>query len=266
MKLISLPRHLGIRLLLAGRLIHGDLEAEVLSIANDPKSLICAEIVFTDRAAFFQPIMERSIRTAWLIALAVLAAGIGWFAAWRAFVRQQQLAAMKDNFVSAVSHELKAPIAAIGLMAEELGAGSQKRAAAELMRPPAAEHGIEIQVQAPPAGELCATVDARAIGRAVVNLLDNAIKYAPPGKAIILTAVEGRITVTDEGVPIPASEREQIFERFYRSGSELTRETKGVGIGLSLVSHIARAHSGKAWVESDKSGNRFILSIANLEQ
>jgi signal transduction histidine kinase len=240
----------------------------------------------------------------------VLAAGIGWFAAWRAFVRQRQLATMKDNFVSAVSHELKAPIAAIGLMAEELGAGSEKRidytrliagecarlgslvenvldyariesgsdefnfeeadigelvrAAAELMRSPAAEHGIDIRVESPPAGELCATVDARAIGRAVVNLLDNAIKYAPPEKLITLTAAEDRITITDKGNPIPAAEREQIFARFYRSGCELTRETKGVGIGLSLVSHIAKSHSGKAWVESDKTGNCFILQIGEM--
>ena len=312
LKNLTLPRHLGIRLSLAGRLIHGDPKAEVLSMANDPKSLVRAEIVFSDRAAFFQPIRQRSLRTAWLIALAVLAAGIGWFAAWRAFVRQRQLAAMKDNFVSAVSHELKAPIASIGLMAEELGAGSKKRAdytrliagecarlgslvenvldyariesgndelnfeeadlgelvraAAELMRPPAAERGIEIQVKAPMVGKLCANIDARAIGRAVVNLLDNAIKYAPPNESIILTVTENLIAVTDQGTPIPASERRQIFERFYRSGSELTRETKGVGIGLSLVRHIANAHGGKAWVESDKSGNRFILSIADLDQ
>lgn len=307
LKPISLPRHLGIRLTLGDRLVFGDPEAEVLSMANDPMSKVRAEIVFTDRDAFFKPIRQRSVRTAWLIAFAVLAAGIGWFAAWRAFVRQRQLVAMKDNFVSAVSHELKAPIAAIGLMAEELGAGSEKRveytrliagecarlgslvenvldyariesgsdefnfeeadlgelvrAAAELMRPPAAERGIEIQVQAPPAGEHCAIVDARAIGRAVVNLLDNAIKYAPSEKSITLTAGGDCISVADKGIPIPASERRQIFERFYRSGSELTRETKGVGIGLSLVSHIAKAHSGKAWVESDKTGNRFILQI-----
>lgn len=292
LKLISLPRHLGIRLSLAERLIHGDPEAEVLSIANDPESQVRAEIVFIDRDAFFQPVRQRSVRTAWLIALAVLAAGIGWLAAWRAFVRQQQLAAMKDNFVSAVSHELKAPIAAIGLMAEELGAGSQKRAdytrliagecarlgslvenvldyarlesgknefhfeeadlgelvraAADLMRPSAAERGIEIQVQAPTTEQLCTTIDARAIGRAVVNLLDNAIKYAPSKKPLILTATEKDITVSDQGTAIPAAERNQIFERFYRSGSELTRETKGVGIGLSLVRHIAEAHGGNA--------------------
>ena len=309
---ISLPRHLAIRLSLDERLVYGDPLAEALAISNDAKSKVRAEIVFTDRDSFFQPVKQRSIRTAWFISFAVLAAGVGWFAAWRAFVRQRQLAAMKDNFVSAVSHELKAPIASIGLMAEEMGAGSKKRldysrliagecarlgslvenvldyahiesgndefnfeeadlgelvrAAAELMGPPAAEQGIEIQVDAPPAGALCATVDARAIGRAVVNLLDNAIKYAPPNEPIILTATKNHITVADKGTPIPSAERRQIFERFYRSGSELTRESKGVGIGLSLVRHIAHAHGGKAWVESQKTGNRFILSIADLDQ
>lgn len=306
---ISIPRHLGIRLKLGGRLVFGDPAAEVLSMVNDSESEVRAEIVFIDREAFFQPIRQRSNRTAWIIAFAVLAAGIGWFAAWRAFIRQRQLSAMKDNFVSAVSHELKAPIASIGLMAEELGAGSSKRldysrliageckrlgslvenvldyariesgseeftfedadlgelvrAIADLMRPAAAERDIEIRVEAPWAGELCATVDARAIGRAVVNLLDNAIKYAPRGEPVVITAREDRIMVADKGAPIPAGEGRKIFERFYRSGDELTRETKGVGIGLSLVSHIARAHSGEVRVESDQSGNRFILRIGN---
>ena len=215
---------------------------------------------------------------------------------------------MKDNFVSAVSHELKAPIASIGLMAEELGSGGSKRkeytkliagecarlgslvenvldyariesgsesftfeeadigelvrAAAELMRPPANERGITIEVEAPPAGELCATVDARAIGRALVNLLDNAIKYAPAKSTVTLRATEGRLSVSDQGETIPTAEREQIFERFFRAGSELTRETKGVGIGLSLVRHIARAHGGDVRIENGNPGNTFTLTFS----
>ena len=117
------------------------------------------------------------------------------------------------------------------------------------------------RIEAPPPGELCAEVDARAIGRALINLLDNAIKYAPADQPVTVTAAENRIIVADRGEPISADERDKIFERFFRSGSELTRETKGVGIGLSLVRHIARAHGGDARVESTSDDNRFILSF-----
>jgi len=300
----------GVRISLDRRTIYEEgltTKSEVLAAGANSDTKVGIEIFVTDPAQLFEPVKKRSQRTAFLIALAVLAAGIGWFAAYRAFVRQQQLSAMKDNFVSAVSHELKAPIASIGLMAEELREGSDKReeytrliagecsrlgslvdnvldyariesgteafafeeadigelvrAAAELMRPSAAERGIEIDVEAPPVGELCAIVDARAIGRALVNLLDNAVKYAPSKSEVTIKAEDSTITVADTGHPIPAGEREQIFERFVRSGSELTRETKGVGIGLSLVRHIAEAHGGKAWVDATAEGNRFSIKF-----
>ena len=123
---------------------------------------------------------------------------------------------------------------------------------------------MEIEVEAPPAGELSAEVDARALGRVLVNLIDNAIKYAPADTPISVTAerngdVGVRIAVADKGEPIPSAERGRIFEKFYRSGSELTRETEGVGIGLSLVSHIAEAHGGRVGVESTPAGNRFVF-------
>jgi signal transduction histidine kinase len=58
------------------------------------------------------------------------------------------------------------------------------------------------------------------------------------------------ISVEDHGPGIPAAEHEKIFERFYRTGSELRRESQGVGIGLSLVKHIVEAHGGKVRVRS----------------
>jgi signal transduction histidine kinase len=68
--------------------------------------------------------------------------------------------------------------------------------------------------------------------------------------------------VKDHGPGIPAEEHEKIFERFYRRGSELRRETQGVGIGLSIVKHIVEAHGGRVRVESAVGhGSRFTIEL-----
>jgi signal transduction histidine kinase len=68
--------------------------------------------------------------------------------------------------------------------------------------------------------------------------------------------------VQDSGPGIPREEHEKIFQRFYRSGSELRRETQGVGIGLSIVKHIAEAHGGRVVVESEVGkGSRFGIEL-----
>jgi signal transduction histidine kinase len=70
------------------------------------------------------------------------------------------------------------------------------------------------------------------------------------------------LSVADHGPGVPTSERERIFERFYRLGSELRRETEGIGIGLSIVKHIVEAHGGSIIVESELGkGSRFIIEL-----
>ncbi|CAN5627851.1 hypothetical protein BH11MYX1_BH11MYX1_16130 [soil metagenome] len=98
-------------------------------------------------------------------------------------------------------------------------------------------------------------LDANAFTLAVLNLVDNAIKYAGEGKQIELTLerVDARVVlaVRDFGPGIPLEEQDRIFERFYRAKDMRLRPIRGSGIGLALVQHIARAHGGDITVESE---------------
>ena len=100
--------------------------------------------------------------------------------------------------------------------------------------------------------------------QALVNFLDNAIKYSPPGKEIkIMTQRERemvRISVVDNGMGIEANHLGRIFERFYRIDQARSREEGGTGLGLSIVKHIALLHKGQVEVQSE-SGKGSIFSI-----
>ncbi len=107
-------------------------------------------------------------------------------------------------------------------------------------------------------------LDERAIEIAVINLVDNALKYAADGKRVhvavrrIAGGVEVR--VTDSGPGIPAEDKKRVFERFVRGRN--TRHVRGSGIGLALVKHIAEAHGGRAWVEAaSPRGACFVFSL-----
>ena len=103
---------------------------------------------------------------------------------------------------------------------------------------------------------------------ALVQLLDNAVKYGSPGSSIAIEVREERtellITVRNQGSFIPIDEREKIFQRFYRySGS--ARTTSGTGIGLSVVRRITEAHHGRAWVNSDPvDGTAFVITLPRI--
>jgi PAS domain S-box-containing protein len=89
----------------------------------------------------------------------------------------------------------------------------------------------------------------------ITNLLGNAIKYSPDGGVIEVGGVEGphnsvRFYVRDDGIGIPPSDQERIFDRFHRVDNRLARQTPGTGLGLFLVRAVVEAHNGKVWVDS----------------
>jgi PAS domain S-box-containing protein len=96
--------------------------------------------------------------------------------------------------------------------------------------------------------------DYERIREVMSNLISNAIKYSPPGGLIRVGGWvekdEVGVFVSDEGIGIPTTEQERIFDRFTRVDNSLTRQTPGAGLGLFLVKAVIEAHGGRVWVES----------------
>lgn len=109
-------------------------------------------------------------------------------------------------------------------------------------------------------------VDREAMQRSLVNLVNNALKYSQDRKyiGVDLYRENGwvKLEVTDHGIGIPPKEQQKIFEKFYRVGDPLVHNTKGSGLGLSLVQHIAQAHGGDVAVDSTPgAGSKFTITL-----
>jgi signal transduction histidine kinase len=109
-------------------------------------------------------------------------------------------------------------------------------------------------------------LDAGALAQALINLLDNAAKYSEAIKEIRIGCNrrdgEVRISVSDRGVGIAASEQKKVFESFYRVEKGLVHDVKGSGLGLAVVQHVAEAHGGRVELESTVGkGSRFTLCL-----
>jgi two-component system sensor histidine kinase MprB len=101
--------------------------------------------------------------------------------------------------------------------------------------------------------------DPVLLERAVLNLLDNAVKYSPAGSPIEVTVREGEVVVADHGPGVADEDVARIFDRFYRSAT--ARSKPGAGLGLAIVREAARAHGGDATVESTPRGASFHLKL-----
>jgi signal transduction histidine kinase len=136
-----------------------------------------------------------------------------------------------------------------------------------MMTPAAADRRVSLVAPVlnaiPDAVVVC---DGLAIQQALINLLDNAIKHSPPDSTVTVGLQRANdlisLWVEDHGPGIPIAEREKIFERFYRRGTELRRETQGIGIGLTILKHIVEAHGGRVIVSGEVGlGSRFTLEF-----
>jgi len=109
-------------------------------------------------------------------------------------------------------------------------------------------------------------VDREAMARSLLNLVNNALKYSQDRKFIGVNLFRDngsvKLEVVDHGIGIPEQEQAKIFEKFYRVGDPLVHNTKGSGLGLSLVRHIVVAHGGEVKVDSAPGrGSKFTISL-----
>jgi signal transduction histidine kinase len=256
----------------------------------------------------------RMLAASGLILLLLLTIGASLYFMNAMVRRTAELSALKTDFVSAVSHEMRTPLATIRMIAEmfqmqrvkdlrtsqeyiDTVAGETERLTRLINKvldfsrmdsgrqpysfvPTAPGPLVEATVKNFEAGvsRNCrinvvieedlpeVAVDEDAIVQALINLLDNAVKYSPePGQVQVTLSRRGGellLQVADRGVGIDPRKLGMIFEKFYRCEDELTRQTTGTGIGLSIVKHIAEAHNGRIEVRSvPGQGSVFTLHL-----
>jgi signal transduction histidine kinase len=250
-----------------------------------------------------------------LIAL-TLAVGAGGLLEMR---RHEQLARLREGFVSSVSHELRTPLTQIRMLAEllsdeKLRTSSERTRAVHIIHREAqrltqlvenilqfariraaggAEELRDVDLDAalrevvasfqPLAESAGATVKAEAptglavqgqregVRRILMNLLDNALKYGPPGQTVeVHAAAENgivRLVVEDEGPGIPEADRQRIWEPYWRLPRDVDSVRPGSGVGLAVVRSLARQYGGEAWVEAaPRSGSRFVVELPRASE
>jgi len=126
--------------------------------------------------------------------------------------------------------------------------------------------GFQLAFEAPAVPLSEAEVDPDAVAQAVANLVDNAVKYSNGAKEIKVhlgrEGDEAVISVEDHGIGISPDEQDKIFERFHRVSTGLVHDVKGSGLGLSIVSHVVKAHAGRVRVESEPGrGSTFFIHL-----
>lgn len=151
-----------------------------------------------------------------------------------------------------------------GLRREPVRVEETLAAVVQVCRRKAEDKGIRLVVECD--GALVAPLNGALIEQAVVNLVDNAIKYSEAGGTVWIGAAveEGRlsIAVRDEGCGIEARHLPRLFERFYRVDKARSRKLGGTGLGLAIVKHIAEGHGGEVCVESTPGrGSTFRLQL-----
>ncbi len=139
--------------------------------------------------------------------------------------------------------------------------------AVALCQPQADSREVSLVIECP--AELEASINAPLLEQAILNLVNNAIKFSEPhGTVTIVTATDHEgtsITVSDEGSGIEPVHLPRLFERFYRVDAGRSRQQGGTGLGLSIVRHVALLHNGSVDVESTLGqGSAFVIRIPHM--
>jgi two-component system phosphate regulon sensor histidine kinase PhoR len=141
------------------------------------------------------------------------------------------------------------------------------RGAIERLRTFADPQGVALRLDLPEPGSLPPVLgDDERLGQLLVNLLHNAVKFSRAGTEVLVRARsyadEVVISVADQGAGIPRADLDRVFERFYKADKARVRGKGGTGLGLSIARHIAEAHGGRIWVESQEGrGSTFHVAI-----
>ncbi len=133
----------------------------------------------------------------------------------------------------------------------------------------ATQNRIIVNIDAPE--EITAEINPQLIEQALINLIDNAVKYSENGSSIHITLEKRNssitISIVDNGCGIPPHALGRVFERFYRVDQARSRDLGGTGLGLAIVKHIAFAHNGEAFVQSELGkGSTFSLVLPEEQQ
>ncbi|HEY3267708.1 MAG TPA: ATP-binding protein [Armatimonadota bacterium] len=142
--------------------------------------------------------------------------------------------------------------------------GRVARAVMATMDPLISEKGLDVGVDVP--DDLAALSDPESVRQIIGNLVDNAVKYTPPGGKVDVRAMRDGdwavVCVADTGIGIPQEEQSRIFERFYRVDRHRSREAGGTGLGLSIVKHLVERVGGAVSVASTPGkGSAFTVRL-----
>jgi two-component system, OmpR family, sensor histidine kinase SenX3 len=179
-----------------------------------------------------------------------------------------RMATMVDDLLSLTRVEAEG-----GASMEVISAGSIISTVVGRAEASAEFAGVELRVN-DPSKDWHIRGDRRQLVSALTNLVDNAVKYSGEGTTVDIS-VDLELSpvamvvfrISDQGIGIPARDRERIFERFYRVDKARARDTGGTGLGLAIVRHVAVNHHGEVAVDSvEGMGSTFVLKIPALPQ
>jgi len=240
---------------------------------------------------------------------------VGVWLIYRSLVKTEELKFHQQNFLMAVTHELKTPLASISvytdvlksdkisqekklavipkiredvsrlekLVENVLEAGRFQRSGYTIDREQidltklvgerldkfiSLPLGRPLHINRNLENNIFLNGDRLALGRAIDSILENSLKYADTGSAVVDVNLSGSnqeivLEISDNGIGIEKKDLVRVFERFYRVGNELTRKSEGTGLGLYLCREIIRAHGGKVTADSPGLGKgaRFTIIL-----